>query len=447
MDMSNFQVQLNAKTKTADEAVKVVKNGDWIFYGEFVTITPALDKALAKRKDELRDIHLLGCTFRYDSECSKVDPNREVFDINDRSLTPFSRKQNAYLLPGSYEMFEKQMHMRRENVAFIAACPMDQNGYFNLSTTCSITHALLETCDHIILEINDKLPVCYGGEATAFHISEIDAVVYGDNIPLESLPKLPSSEVDKKIAENVMKELQDGCCLQLGIGGIPNKIGEFICDSDIKDLGVHTEMMMDSFMKLYKAGKITNKNKKVWPGKMVYTFAMGSTELYDFLDHNECVMKMPAKYTNDPFVISQNDKVFGVNNCLSVDLWTQVSSESVGARQISGVGGQWDFVYGAFRSNGGKGFVCLNSTATRKDENGIPKVESRIVGNFKPGTNVTLARFFTYYVATEYGCINMQGLSTWQRAEAIISLAHPDFRDGLIKEAQEFGVWRNSNKI
>lgn len=250
MNMNDFQIQLNAKTKTADEAVKVVKNGDWIFYGEFVTITPALDKALAKRKNELRDIHLLGCTFRYDSECSKVDPNREVFDINDRSLTPFSRKQNAYLLPGSYEMFEKQMHMRRENVAFIAACPMDQNEYFNLSTTCSITHALLETCDHIILEINDKLPVCYGGEAIAFHISEIDAVVYGDNMPLESLPKLPSSEVDKKIAENVMKELEDGCCLQLGIGGIPNKIGEFIFDSDIKDLGVHTEMMMDSFMQL-----------------------------------------------------------------------------------------------------------------------------------------------------------------------------------------------------
>lgn len=444
--MATLQEQYQAKLKTADEAVKVVKDGDWVHYGEFVTVTPALDKALARRKDELHDVHIESLTLRLATEVFKVDPNREVFDINDRSLTAVSRKEGAYHIPGTYEEFEPMYRFRRVNVAFVAVCPMDEHGYFNLSTTCSYSQNLPEFADYIIVEVNNTMPVCYGGAQTSFHISQIDAIVQGDNEPMPTLPKLTANEADMMIADNVMKELEDRCTLQFGIGGIPNKIGEKIVDSDFKDFGVHTEMMMDSFMKLQQAGKVTNKYKNLDKGKMVYTFAMGSSELYDYLDRNECASKYPATYTNDPFVICQNDKVFAVNNCLHVDLWTQVSSESVGPRQISGVGGQWDFVYGAFRSKGGKGFVCLNSTATRKDENGVPHVESRIVGNFKPGTNITLARFFTFYVVTEYGCKNMKNLSTWQRAEAIISLAHPDFREGLIKEAEQFGIWRNSNK-
>lgn len=444
--MATVQQQYQSKLRTPEEAVKIVKDGDWIHYGEFVTTTPALDRALAARKNELHDIHIKACTLRLDCEVTKADPKGEVFDINDLSLTPISRKQKAYHIPGTYEEFSKLAQIRKMNVAFVAVCPMDEHGFMNLSTTCSFSHTLLETCDYIIVEVNNTMPVCYGGNEAAFHISEVDCVVEGDNIPMESLPKLPASEADIKIAEHVMKELEDRCTLQLGIGGIPNKIGEFICNSDVKDLGVHTEMMMDSFMSLYRAGKVTNKYKNLDKGKMVYTFAMGSTELYDFLDKNEVCRKYPASYTNDPYYIAQNDKVFGVNNCLHVDLWSQVSSESVGPRQISGVGGQWDFIYGAFRSKGGKGFVCLNSTATRKDKEGNVKVESRIVPSFVPGTNVTLARFFTYYVVTEYGCKNMKGLATWQRAEAIVSLAHPDFRDDLIKEAEQFGIWKPSNK-
>lgn len=445
--MLDFELEYKQKLKTAEEAVKIVKDGDRIFYGEFVTITPALDRALAKRKDELHDIHIEACTLRMDTEIYKADPKGEVFDINDRSLTPYSRRQGAYYLIGSYDDNIKQMNMRRRNVAFISVCPMDKHGYFNLSTTCSNSQSLIDNCDHIIVEVNESLPLCYGGGPCSFHISEVDAIVHGDNQPLESLPKVPASEEDKKIAQLIMNELEDGCCLQLGIGGIPNKVGEFICDSDIKDLGVHTEMMMDSFMNLYKAGKVTNKCKALNKGKMVYTFAMGSSELYEFLDRNEGALKFPSSYTNDPFVIAQNPKVFAVNNCLHIDLWSQVSSESVGPRQISGVGGQWDFVYGAFRSEGGKGFVCMNSTAKRKDKDGNVKVESRIVGNFQPGTNVTLPRHFTYYVVTEYGCVNLKGLSTWERAAAIIDLAHPDFREGLIKEAESFGIWRRTNKL
>lgn len=444
--MSTFKDQYKQKLKSADEAVKVIKNGDWVHYGEFVTITPALDKALAKRKDELKDIHIESITLRMPTEVYKVDPNREVFDINDRSLTAVSRKEGCFHIPGAYHEYPRMCHDRKTNVVFVAVCPMDEQGFFNLSTTCSYTHTLIETADFVILEVNEKMPVCYGGGPTAVHISEVSAVVLGENPDMPELPKLSASDADIKIADLVMKELCNDATLQFGIGGIPNKIGEQIVDSDFKNLGVHTEMMMDSFMNLYKAGKVTNKSKNINKGKMVYTFAMGSKELYDFLDKNDAAYKFPVEYTNDPFVISQNDNVFAVNNALHVDIWSQVSSESVGTRQISGVGGQWDFVFGAYRSKGGKGFVCLNSTATRKDANGNEKVESRIVGNFAPGTNITLARFFTYYVVTEFGCVNMKGLSTWQRAEAVIGLAHPDFRDGLIKEAEEFGIWRASNK-
>ena len=448
MSFTNFEEEYQRKLTTPEEAVKVVKDNDWVVYGEFVTITPALDRALAARKDELHNVHIEACTLRFPAKVSEVDPNHEVFDINDRSLTPYSRKQGAYYMVGSYEENIKAMTMgHHRNVAFISVCPMDKHGFFNLSTTCSDSQALIGNCDHIIVEVNKSLPRCLGGSTGSFHISQVDAIVEGDNQPLESLPAVSSNEADIKIAQLIMNELEDGCCLQLGIGGIPNKVGEYIVDSDIKDLGVHTEMMMDAFMKLYKAGKITNKHKAINKGQMVYTFAMGSSELYDFLDNNEAALKFPSNYTNDPYIIGKNPKVFAINNCLHVDLWSQVSSESIGSRQISGVGGQWDFIYGAFLSEGGKGFVCMNSTAKRKDKDGNEHIESRIVPNFAPGTNVSVPRHHTFYVVTEYGCKNMKGLSTWERAEAIISLAHPDFRDDLIKEAEKFGIWRQSNKI
>lgn len=448
MSSDEFKQEYAQKLTTPDEAVKVVKDGDWVAYGEFVTIAPALDRALAKRRDELHDIHIESCTLRFPTEVYKADPERRVFDINDRSLTPYSRKQGAYYMVGSYEENIKAMTMgHHRNVAFISVCPMDKHGFFNLSTTCSNSQALIDNCDHIIVEVNKSLPYCCGGSTASFHISQVDAIVEGDDQPLESLPAVVSSEADIQIAKLIMNELEDGCCLQLGIGGIPNKVGEYIVDSDIKDLGVHTEMMMDAFMKLYRAGKITNRNKAINKGQMVYTFAMGSSELYEFLDRNEAALKFPSSYTNDPYIIGKNPKVFAINNCLHVDLWSQVSSESIGTKQVSGVGGQWDYIYGSFLSEGGKGFVCMNSTAKRKDREGVEHVESRIVANFAPGTNVSVPRHHTFYVVTEFGCKNMKGLSTWERAEAIISLAHPDFREGLIREAEEFGIWRHSNKI
>lgn len=443
----NFQKLLEEKTKTAEEAVATIQSGDRVYYSEFVTIPAKLDAALAKRVNELHDIHIDGSTMRMNSKTFEVDPEHKVFDINDRSLTPQSRKMGAFYLVGSYEENVKSiLEYRHADAAFIAACPMDKNGYFNLGTTCSNQMTLLETCKNIIIEVNDKIPHCPSGQLGAFHISQVAAVVYGDNVAMEELPAVGSNEADKKIADLLMEHLHDGCCLQLGIGGIPNKIGEAIVDSDVKHLGVHTEMMMNSFMNLYKAGKIDNSCKNINKGQMVYTFAMGSQELYDFLDYNEGALRFPSNYTNDPYVIGQNDNVFAVNNGLKIDLFSQVSSESVGPRQISGVGGQWDFIYGAFLSKGGKGFVCMNSTAMVKDKDGSKHRESRIVPTFEPGTITSVPRYHTFYCCTEFGCINMKGLSTWERAEKVIELAHPDYRDELIQSADSFGLWRASNK-
>jgi len=224
---------------------------------------------------------------------------------------------------------------------------------------------------------------------------------------------------------------------------MPNAIGAMIAQSDLKDLGVHTEMLVDSFVDMYEAGRITCRRKQIDKGKMVYTFAMGTQKLYDFLDENPMAISYPVSYTNNPYVIAQNDNMVCINNAVQVDLFGQVASEASGPRHISGTGGQLDFIFGSYKSKGGKGFICLSSTI--KDDNG--NLVSRIVPTLEPGTIVTVPRTINYYVVTEYGIAMMKGKSTWERAEALINIAHPDFRDELIKEADKMKIWVKTNKI
>jgi acyl-CoA hydrolase len=257
------------------------------------------------------------------------------------------------------------------------------------------------------------------------------------------LPEIPASEADYSIAKQVMSLIEDGSTIQLGIGGLPNIVGSMIANSDLKDLGVHTEMLADSYVDMYEAGRITGKKKSIDKEKMVYTFALGSKKLYDFLDNNPVASIFPVSYTNDPYVIGQNPKVVAINNAIEVDLFSQVASEASGARQISGTGGQLDFIMGAYRSEGGKGLICINSTFTKKDGT----VGSRIVPTLSPGTIVTCPRSIVHYVVTEFGIAQLKSKSTWERAEALINIAHPDFREQLIQEANNLGIWRQSNKI
>jgi butyryl-CoA:acetate CoA-transferase len=447
--MSGFwNRQYQEKLQSADEAVRMVKSGDVIFMGEFAQNIEVLDAALARRKDELSDIILETTTRTRPLKCVDADPKREVFTWDDWHFSGVGRKYSeaglASYIPFTYHQGPGAVtKYNKVDVAFVQVTPMDDNGFFNFSTSCSLTPAYCQKARTVIVEVNTNSPRCLGGNSEGIHISEVNVVVEGPNNPLLELPAAAASEADKGIAAYVMELMEDGATIQLGIGGLPNVVGSLIAQSDLKDIGVHTEMLADSYVDMYEAGRVTGKRKNIDRGKMVYTFAMGSRKLYDFLDNNPMCSSNPVNYTNDPDIICKNDKVIAINNALEVDLFSQVASESSGARQISGTGGQLDFIFGAFKSEGGKGLICISSTFKKKDGT----TGSRIVPTFSPGTIVTCPRSITHYIVTEFGYAQMKGKSTWQRAEALINIAHPDFREELIKQAQELNIWRRSNKI
>ena len=246
----------------------------------------------------------------------------------------------------------------------------------------------------------------------------------------------------QRYKQEILEEIPDGACLQLGIGGMPNAVGALIAKSDLKDLGVHTEMYVDAFVDIANAGKITGARKNIDKGRQVYAFGAGTKKLYDYLNKNPECMSAPVDYTNDVRTISALDNFMSINNAVDLDLFGQVNAESAGIKHISGAGGQLDFVLGAYLSRGGKSFICCSSTFKKKDGT----LESRIVPTLAPGSIVTDTRANIHYLVTEYGKVNLKGLSTWQKTEAIISVAHPQFRDQLIAEAEKMHIWRASNK-
>lgn len=446
--MSNHtQEQYRQKLGTANQAAALVKSGDNIFMGEFAQNVEAVDAALALRKSELSEVILTTTTRAKPLKCVEADPQREAFIWNDWHFSGLGRKNGelglASYVPLCYHQGPQNVTLYEEpDVVIVQVAPMDANGFFNLSTSCSLTPAYLSKARKIVVEVNTKAPRCLGGLDESIHISQVDMVVEGPNSPLLQLPEAQASEADRLVAGHVMDLLEDGSTIQLGIGALPNIVGALIAQSDLKDLGVHTEMLADSYVDMYEAGRITGKRKAIDCGKMVYTFAMGTQKLYDFLDNNPAAAIFPVSYTNDPCVIGRNPKVVAINNAIEVDLFTQVASESSGPRQISGTGGQLDFIMGAYRSEGGKGLICINSTFKKKDGT----IGSRIVPTLSPGTIVTCPRSIVHYVVTEFGCAQLKAKSTWQRTEALISIAHPDFREQLIRDAEALGIWRRSNK-
>ena len=446
----NSQVQdlYQKKLGTAAQAAALIQSGDKIFMGEFAQNVEAVDAALALRSAELRDVVLVTTTRARPLKCVEADPTGQSFIWNDWHFSGLGRKLGekglASYVPLCYHQGPQNVALYEEpNVAVVQVTPMDSKGFFNFSTSCSMTPAYCRKAKKVIVEVNTQAPRCLGGLDEVIHISKVAMVVEGPNSPLLQLPAAQGSEADRLIAAHVMALLEDGSTIQLGIGALPNIVGEMIARSDLKDLGVHTEMLADSYVDMYEAGRITGKRKAIDRGKMVYTFAMGSQKLYDFLDNNPVAAIFPASYTNDPAVIGRNPKVVAINNAIEIDLFTQVASESAGPRQISGTGGQLDFIMGAYKSEGGKGLICINSTYKKKDGS----IGSRIVPTLSAGTIVTCPRSVVHYVVTEFGVAQMKAKSTWQRAEALIAIAHPDFREQLIRDAQALGVWRRSNKI
>ena len=331
----------------------------------------------------------------------------------------------------------------KTDVAMIQVTPMDAHGNFSFAVSASHLGDMLEHAKTIIVEVNKNSPWVYGLTGTEINIRDVDMVVEGDDPAVACMGASGApTDVDRKVAEMIVNEIPNGACLQLGIGGMPNTVGSLIAESDLKDLGVHTEMYVDAFVDIAKAGKITGLNKRLDRGRQVYAFAAGTQKLYDYIKENPDVMAAPVDYTNDVQVIAQLDNFISINNAVDMDLFGQVNAESAGLKHISGTGGQLDFVMGAYLSKGGKSFICMSSTVTGKDGT----VKSRIVPTLTNGSIVTDPRSSIHYIVTEYGMVNLKGLSTWERAEALIGIAHPDFREELVQSAQQMHIWRQSNK-
>lgn len=445
----DFSQEYQSKLTTPDEAVKVVQSGDWVDYGWCTGTPDVLDRALARRTDELRDVKIRGGILLKLPAIFEREDAGEHFCWNSWHMGGLERKLIArgcsYYSPIRYSELPRYYResIHPDDVAMFVVAPMDKHGYFNFGPNASHLMAVCETAKHIIVEVNENMPRCLGGMEEGIHISRVDAIVEGENPAIGELGGGgPATDIDKAVARLIVDEIPNGACLQLGIGGMPNAVGSLIAESDLKDLGVHTEMYVDAFVDIARAGKINGSKKNIDRFRQTYAFGAGTKKMYDYLDENPELMSAPVDYTNDVRNIAKLDNFVSINNAVDFDLFGQINAESAGTKHISGAGGQLDFVMGAYMSHGGKSIVCCSSTFTRKDGT----VESRIQPTLASGSIVTDTRANTHYLVTEYGKVCLKGLSTWERTEKIISIAHPDFRDWLIEEADKMHIWRRSNK-
>lgn len=426
-----------ARLICAQEAAGFVRSGMWIDYGAGLCQPDVFDSALASRKAELTNVKIRSCVTTKPRAVLEADPAGEHFFMFSLHFSGYDRKQHdaarCHYLP--LNLGEVPDYYRRfidpVDIIVIKTCPIDANGYFNFSAANLWHRAVIERAKMVIVEVTHGLPYVYGID-NGVHLSEVDYIIEGDDLPAAELPNAPPNAVDRAVARHIAAEVGDGACLQIGIGSMPNAVCSLLLESGVRELGVHTEMLVDGIVDLYKTGCITGSRKNLDPGKIVYTFALGSSELYATIDRNPAFQCLPVDYTNLPHIIMRNDQVIAINNTTQVDLQGQAASESDGHRHISGTGGQAQFVRGAYASRDGKSFICLASTYEKRGER-----RSRIVCELTLGNIVTTTRADMMYVVTEFGLVNLKGKSVAERALALISIAHPDFRDDLERRAYE----------
>ncbi|HOP63141.1 MAG TPA: acetyl-CoA hydrolase/transferase C-terminal domain-containing protein [Spirochaetota bacterium] len=453
--MNTYLNEYKNKLITAEKAAELVKSNDIIDYGMFATKPVDFDIALSKRVGQVENVSIRGTgTVPPFPAVIQNDPEQKSFMYFSWYFTLLDRmagdKNLACHLPFNYHEATLLAYHPRD-LSYLApkvwvaqVTPMDRNGCFNFGLGNSHNRGIALWSDMTIVEVNENMPRCLGGNDEYIHISEVDYIIEGKNTPIFTTPKMPeASPEEKRIAEYIVPHIENGACLQLGIGTLPNAIGEMIAHSDLRDLGIQSEMFCDAMVTMYEAGKITNAKKSFDINKSTYSFCLGTKETYDFIHDNPRTASCKVHHTNNPDFVAQNDKVISINNIVEVDLLSQVCSETSGLRQISGTGGQLDFVVGAFHSKGGKSFLAFKSTYKDKQGN----LHSRVKPLLKPGSVVTVPRTMVQYLVTENGIYNMKARSVWGRAECLINLAHEDFREDLIKSAQEMNIWTKTNKI
>ncbi len=421
--MTSWKAKYQDKIVGADEAMAAVKSGDRVIIGHAAGEPQALLEALVARADEVRDVEIVHMFTMGPAKYAQPGMEKS-FRHNGLFLGKSTREAVA---DGRADFtpcfFHEAPRLFRQkimpvDVALIQVTPPDTDGFCSYGISADYTQAAAESAGIVIAQMNRRLPRTGGARIS---LDALTYIVERDEAILE-LPPPKIGEIERKIGENVAGLIPDGATLQLGIGAIPDAVLLFLTDK--KDLGIHSEMFSDGVVRLVELGVITNNKKTINPGKFVATFLMGSRKLYDFVDNNPAIEMAPVDYVNDPYVIGQHDNMISINSALQIDLFGQVNAEMIGAQQFSGVGGQVDFVRGASRSNGGRSIIAMPSTAARG-------TVSRICVELDRGAAVTTSRTDVHYVVTEYGIADLRGKTLKQRADALIAIAHPDFRGTL----------------
>jgi acyl-CoA hydrolase len=435
--MATRTARAPARKIDSEEAACFVKSGMWLDYGVGLCQPDVFDKALAARRESLRNVKIRSCLTMKPRAVLEEDPKGDHFFWFSWHFSGYDRKKhdtgcsnyiplNLGEVPDYYRRFIDPV-----DIVILKTCTMDENGYFNFSASNLWHRAVIERAKIVIVEETNTLPYVYGDE-NGVHLSEVDYIIQGDDEPAPELVNPPPTETDRAVARRIASEVEDGACLQVGIGAMANAVCALLLESGVREIGIHTEMLTDGIGELYRGGTVSGSRKALNPGKVVFTFSLGSRWLYTATHRNRDFLCCPVDYTNSPHVIMQNDRVVSINNTTQIDLQGQAASESDGHRHISGTGGQLQFVRGAYASRGGKSFICLPSTYEKWGE-----VRSRIVLKLTPGNIVTTPRSDVMYVVTEYGMVNLKGKSVPERAQALISIAHPGFREALERQAYD----------
>jgi itaconate CoA-transferase len=421
------------KLTTADEAVAAVTDGSLLVHAMGLSEPPALLWAFANRlrTGDLRRLRVFSgpATFSAMDTVLAVDLADRVERCSafvgsaDRGMVQVGLN---YYVPNHFYQLPRLIAEHLEvDVVVTTVSPMDRAGFFTFGTSNDFISTVARAAKRLIVEVNEHMPRVHGD--SRLHVSEVSAVVE-NHVPVPHMPQVEPSAAELSIARSIADLVPDGATIQLGIGTVPNAVCAFL--SDHRDLGIHTELFGQGMVDLIRAGVVTGARKTLHPGKHVFTIAGGDQELLDFIHDNPAVESYPVSYTNHPTVIARNDNMVSINAVLEVDLLGQANAEVLGGRQFSGSGGQLDFVRGAFDAKGGKSILAFQSTT----RNGTV---SRIVPRLSDQSVITTPRNDTHLLATEFGVANLKGRSTRERALAIIELAHPAFRDDLLRAAEE----------
>ncbi|OAA31817.1 acetyl-CoA hydrolase [Kosmotoga arenicorallina S304] len=423
------------KLLSLDSALNLIKTNQKIVVSMVSMEPKGLLDNLHKISDRVKNVSVTSCLnmreypFFMDSQYNGTFINESWFySAPVRKAAESGYKTVSYIPNNLHNAGTDRIVSNKPDIFWGVASPMDKNGYMTLSLSNVYERDMVENADIVVLEVNEKAPKTHG--ETQVHISEVDHVIE-NNFDIPELPVVEPSETEKHIARHISALIEDGSTLQIGIGGIPNAVAKLL--EDKRDLGIHTEMFTESMIELFEKGIITNRRKTLWPGKFICTFALGTKKMYEFVEDNPGIFVLRGKYVNDPYIIAQNEKMVSINTAITVDLTGQVCSEAIGTRHYSGTGGQLDTHRGATMSKGGKGIIALRSTAKHG-------TISTIVPLLPPGSPVTVPRQDIDYVVTEYGIAHLRGLSVKQRVEALVNIAHPDFRNQLKKEASKLNL-------